>query len=135
MYLPDGAEYPGTYEPLPDGVHAMAVGWLDGDHAFNIGPVPDEFVARLFEACRARATARTRGWHRCELCPHNDSREATTVSWGAQSLAVGDAEIRTVTNEGTWLVAPTLVLHYVTAHDYLPPPEFVEATLNGQFAG
>jgi len=63
----------------------------------------------------------------CELCPHEDSHEPTTVSWGAQSLAVGD-EVHAVTSEGTWLVAPTLVLHYVTAHDYLPPP--VEFALN-----
>jgi hypothetical protein len=135
MYLPDGVEYPGIYEPLPDGVQAVAVGWLDADHVFNVGAVSDEFIAQPFEACQARAAARTRGWHRCDLCPHEDSHEPTTVSWGAQSLAIGDAEVHAVTSEGTWLVAPTLVLHYVTAHDYLPPPEFVQAILDGRFAG
>jgi hypothetical protein len=78
MYLPDGVEYPGVYRPLPDGVHALAVGWLDAGHAFNVGAVWDDFVARLFEACRARATARTRDWHRCELCSHEDSHEPVT---------------------------------------------------------
>ena len=54
MYLPDGVEYPGVCEPLPDGVQAGVVGWLDAEHAFNVGIVWDDFVARLVEACRVR---------------------------------------------------------------------------------
>jgi hypothetical protein len=49
-------------------------------------------------------------------------------------LPLGDAEIRVVAQDGTWLIAPTLVLHDVTAHGYQPPPEFIDAVSSGRFA-
>jgi hypothetical protein len=45
-----------------------------------------------------------------------------------------DAEIRVVASDGVWLVAPTLMLHYVTEHAYEPPPEFIAALTAGPFA-
>jgi hypothetical protein len=50
------------------------------------------------------------------------------------TVAVGDSEIRVVATDGTWLVAPTLILHYVSDHAYRPPLEFIEAVTNGRFA-
>jgi hypothetical protein len=47
---------------------------------------------------------------------------------------LGDAEIRVVGKDGTWLIAPTLVLHYVTEHAYRPPAEFIDAVSRGRFA-
>jgi hypothetical protein len=57
-----------------------------------------------------------------------------TVERGSDWVTVGDAEIRVGAEDGTWLVAPTLVLHYVTDHAYAPPPEFIEAVATGRFA-
>jgi len=125
VYVADGEPLPATYEPVLRHVRAVAVGWLDPSHRYSVGSVDDEFVARLFEACRAHATARTRGYHRCPFCPAD--RDAgvgpTTVVRGRESVRVGDAKIRLVAKDGTWLVAPTLVLHYVTGHAYRPPSE------------
>jgi hypothetical protein len=45
---------------------------------------------------------------------------------------LGDAEIRVVGKDGTWLIAPTLVLHYVTEHAYRPPAEFIDAVSRGR---
>jgi len=53
---------------------------------------------------------------------------------GDASLPVGDAELRVVAEDGSWPVAPTLVLHYVTAHGYRAPPEFIDAVLRSRFA-
>jgi len=131
MYLPDGTAFAGSSEPLPTNVRPLAVGWLDSSHPYSVGSVDDEFVARLFEACRSHATARTRGWHGCPFC---SSPVPTIVTQGDETLAVADAEIRVVAEDGTWLVAPTLVLHYVTAHAYQPPREFIEAVTSGRFA-
>jgi hypothetical protein len=97
--------YPSTYEAVPRGVRAIAVGWLDPPHSYAVGTVDQRFLERLFEACL----------------------EATTVVLGEESVAVGDGGIRVVASDGTWLVAPTLILHYVTEHAYEPPPEFIAA--------
>lgn len=43
-------------------------------------------------------------------------------------MLLGSADIQ-VEGEGDVYRAPALMLHYVTAHDYLPPEEFVDAVL------
>jgi hypothetical protein len=137
VYVADGDQMPTTYTPIPSGVTALAVGWLDREHDYKRGAVEEAFVSRLFESCRTHAVARTRGWHRCPFCLARAASEPpapTTVERGGQSLAVGDAEIHVVAEDRTWLVAPTLVLHYVTAHACVPPPEFIEAVTSGRFA-
>ncbi|WP_249375347.1 hypothetical protein [Streptomyces sp. I05A-00742] len=57
-----------------------------------------------------------------------------TVVAGEQTLLLGTAELRVVSADGTWFIAPDLVLHYVTDHGYLPPDDFVEAVLSGRDA-
>lgn len=39
-------------------------------------------------------------------------------------------EIRVLAKTGQWYAAPTLVHHYVTWHNYLPPQEFIDAVLS-----
>jgi len=58
----------------------------------------------------------------------------TTATWDNESVSLGDAELRLAARDGTWLVAPTLVFHYVTDHGYQPPQEFIEAIGSGRFA-
>ena len=133
MHLDDGDPYRGRFAPIPSGVRAIAIGWLDATHPYTVGSVEPEFTARLFEACRVNAVARTRGWHPCTLCP-TTGPYPTTATLGDQSMPLGDAEVRLLARDGTWLVAPTLILHYVTDHGYQPPQEFIEAVTSGRFA-
>jgi hypothetical protein len=42
----------------------------------------------------------------------------------------GNGEIRIAATNGMIYVAPVLILHYVVAHRYLPPQEFVAAAIN-----
>ena len=46
-----------------------------------------------------------------------------------QENSLGSAEIRVKGKDGKVYAAPTLIYHYVAAHDYDPPKEFVEALL------
>jgi hypothetical protein len=43
---------------------------------------------------------------------------------------MGNGEIRVLGADGVTFVAPVLILHYVTEHHYLPPPQFVDAVLH-----
>ena len=43
----------------------------------------------------------------------------------------GNGEIRITAANGTIYVAPVLILHYVVAHGYQPPQEFVDAAILG----
>jgi hypothetical protein len=46
----------------------------------------------------------------------------------------GNGEIRVAAANGITYVAPVLVLHYVVAHKYLPPQEFIDAVTNAASA-
>ena len=56
------------------------------------------------------------------------------MSLGGEVIALGDAEIRVIADNGTWLIAPTLVLHYVVSHRYCPPRAFIDAVVRASFA-
>src|SRR5438874_9017018 len=70
---------------IAEGPGIRAIGWLDNEHPFSVGPTTAEFRDRL--------------------------------------RAIG------VPGEDCLFVAPEMVAHYVDAHQYRPPEEFVEAVL------
>jgi hypothetical protein len=43
----------------------------------------------------------------------------------------GNGEIRVRATNGTIDVAPVLIYHYVAAHGYMPPDEFISAIQTG----
>jgi hypothetical protein len=123
-------------DTVPEGVTAKCVGWLDGRYGYPTGAAPDGFLEALALLCRDDRRAGTRGWHGCDLA-HPDGGEPgypVRVRIGEELLALGDAEVRTVSAGGEWLIAPTLVHHYVRDHHYLPPAEFIESVLAGRTA-
>jgi hypothetical protein len=105
------------------------VGWLDADHDYVRGPVSEAFFAALVEllvdpwqpaACAGRMP--------CPFCRFTDGPGAlyfrgSTVRMGANNLFVPHAATR-----GAY-VAPSLIAHYVDAHEYAPPVAFQEAVL------
>jgi hypothetical protein len=132
-YYPDLSPYAYMPETIGQGVKALNVGWLSLWHGFPKGDTPPGFTEALGLLCRDRPSARTRGVHACGL-PHRigEKRKPLHIDVEGQRVLLGTAEVRVVSQTGEWLIAPTLVHHYVTRHRYLPPPEFVEAVLAGR---
>ncbi|MBH5336701.1 hypothetical protein IHE55_18760 [Streptomyces pactum] len=129
-YFTDLSPYSYLPNTVPSTVAAFNVGWLDGENAFHSGEAPDEFIGALADLCAQSSHAKTRGWHVCNLV-HASSPPPypITMEAGGRTIVLGSAEVRVVTPDGAWLVAPDLVLHYVIDHKYLPPEEFVEAVM------
>ncbi len=131
-FLADGAPFTLTYgdEPEPD---LVAVGWLDGAEPYETGSVPAEFIERLREICRDHAMNRTRGWHRCNLCPPTAGQELPrpmSVSSANGEFIVGGAEIRVQGGSGTRYAAPDMIIHYIETHGYKPPEDFIEGVMD-----
>lgn len=103
-YLHPEEEPPGT----------VNIGWLDRGHPFPTGPTGDEFRAKLGRLC-ARRVRQTRGFHPCCFC-------------NGRGRPASSAEVR-VAGNGKVYAAPSLVHHYVVAHGYRPPEEFIAAVL------
>lgn len=123
----DGTEVPddGYAEAGGPAAGSLAFGWLGpGD----LGPprqCPDSLLRVLEDAARS-PVGRTRGFHRCPFCPDAEfwlTRHQTT---DGSELWLGSAAIEVRDMSGRTWQAPNLVLHYVTAHGYLPPAPLVE---------
>jgi hypothetical protein len=90
---------------LPNTVN---IGWLDSNHPSTTGATSEEFRAKLGRLCQ-------RGLHPCPFCK-------------GRGRPASSSEMR-VSGSGKVYAAPSLVHHYVVAHCYRPPDEFVAAVL------
>ena len=90
---------------------ALNVGWLDSVHPFDMAIMSTAFRDRL-RLLVSQPVNLCRGSHGC---------------WCGK--AQGNGEIRVTDAAGQVYAAPVLVLHYVTAHDYLPPEGFIDAVM------
>ncbi|NJQ16050.1 DUF7919 family protein [Streptomyces bohaiensis] len=109
-------------EPLPGGVN---IGWLSKQHPYRHGRTPEGLVEALAHLAKDSKN-RYRGYHHCELC---SSFEEAEQSARREGLFMGNAEIHIPGGSGITYVAPTLIVHYVEAHEYLPPDAFIDSTL------
>lgn len=111
-FFPDLMPYTYSRDTVEDGV--FNIGWLGEGNRVPTGDVPAKFVSALELLC-ARPVMLDRGVHVCEFCSNTSN----------------SGQIRVCHSNGKWYSAPTMVHHYVTAHHYLPPREFIDAVLNG----
>lgn len=103
---------PCTYLPVADD-NVIAIGWLGRDSAYERGPVDVSFLRQLEALCRDPwQPVVTAGRHVCDLCQFDGPAFSDNLF---------------VPHDGKIYVAPVAVVHYVSAHWYLPPPVFVEA--------
>lgn len=107
------------YEPL-------GVGWLRRKQDFVTGRVSAEFAAKLLLFCHPDETVcRQRKPMPCPLCG-----ETVTAEIDGDAVTLGSAEIRIIGDDEIY-AAPDLIHHYVVAHHYQPPAEFIQAVVSG----
>jgi hypothetical protein len=130
---------------------AVNVGWLDGATDYPTGSMEANLRGEIRRLCLEEVVNRCMGYHGCTLCPprprsesvpsgapkflrvgsteheewvgRRDEEEICARRWAEGK---GNGEIR-VTGDGVVYVAPELLADYVETHQYLPPPEFLEA--------
>jgi hypothetical protein len=133
MYFPYLTPYQyGRTEPQPN---VLNVGWLSAAQPFHCGAPDERFVNALRQLVSSPVNL-YRGSHICEFCPKPPVK---TFPNGLRTTepapgTTGNGEIRVVDANAITYVAPVLVLHYVVAHKYLPPQEFVDAVTSAASA-
>jgi hypothetical protein len=115
----------GTFTMIERGNHVRAIGWLSAEHPFPVGDVPAEFLGRLQSFARAWGDSiDALGWpiccggHDCELCGQ---------CWASGNFGVPQGDLL--------FVAPEMVAHYVEAHHYRPPAQFITAVTESPLPG
>lgn len=122
-FLRDLSRWPGR--ELGD--RALAVGWLDAEHDFATGPVEAEFFGRLVELLKSPwQPAVAAGRHACPFCRFSGG--PSRLSYAGQVIAIGASNL-VVPTKGAIFVAPSMAAHYIDAHGYSPPLEFVRAVM------
>jgi hypothetical protein len=132
-YFADLSHYAYGRRSHPGVVH---VGWLDNIHPFPQGPVDLRLLEKM-KLLAAKPVELHRGKHLCDLCSEPPDLVQTTIpnrvvldpdcSWARwASERSGNGEIR-VSDGGVTFAAPVLIVHYIEAHGYLPPAEFLKA--------
>ena len=113
------------------GLDPLAVGWLHRREPYPTGPVGADFLVALLPFCyEEHLVCAVRVPRRCPLC----NEIVPPVERDGHRSLPGSGEIR-VLGETDIYAAPDLIVHYITAHNYQPPREFVQAVLQGPSAG
>jgi hypothetical protein len=105
----------------------LAVGWLARRRTYSRGEVSTDVVARIHQLLvNPWDPGGFLGWHDCDFCrvstgPQQVTLNNVSVHLGINNLFVPSAD--------RLLVAPSLIIHYIDAHEYSPPPEFCDAVL------
>lgn len=107
---------------------SLAVGWLERGHTYPQGSVDEKFFKALLLLCGNpwQPPVAFAGIHLCSLCQFA-GRLAGTSYFGAGGAA-GNANVF-IPGETKVFIAPTMIVHYIDAHGYVPPMEFQEAVL------
>lgn len=105
-------------------VPLRAIGWLEHPQAFICGSPPAALISKLRTMVEQVRVAYShyvfRGVQDCSLCV-SAHRPSPGPIWSQENIFVPGAD--------AVYVAPGGIVHYVEAHSYLPPNEFVEAVL------
>jgi hypothetical protein len=103
----------------------LAVGWLDPAHRFSKGRVSRTFFDSLTQLlANAWQPFTFAGLHLCEFCVFTGGPSEICI--GATALRLGTTNVFVPGHEAVY-VAPSLILHYIDAHEYVPPDLFVRA--------
>jgi hypothetical protein len=105
----------------------LAIGWLEAGREFSKGPVPDEVFATLVhllvDPWQPVASA---GRGACSLCRFSD--RPAHLSYGGSTIVLGASNLF-VPSTSHVFVAPSMIAHYMDAHEYCPPEVFQQAVL------
>ena len=101
------------------------VGWLDARHPYSQRKADAQLVDKLLRLCKTNPVNRTRGWHHCPFC----SMYPVIMTIDGEEISLGSAEMRLACEGHVIFAAPDLVCHYIAAHEYRPPDEFMAAVV------
>ncbi len=119
----DFSEY--VYRPTDEPM--VNIGWLGRELTFPQGPVAADVVKGLLILAINQENL-MRGVHDCDFCDEVSPIEMASER-SDKPIWLGMGELHVTGSDGTKYSAPSLVIHYIVAHNYRPPAVFQDAVL------
>lgn len=126
FYFPDLSIYPKACCEEEQGMVLVAVGWLEKGHTFPKGKLSQDDIEKLEQFC-LKPMIQTLGKRDCPLCDKRGPVKMI-ISTGKELILHGTDQLRILSTDRTKVyVVPNLIIHFVKAHGYTPPQEFIDA--------
>lgn len=110
------------------------VGYLSREHDYPEGETSEEAFDCLANLVMLHMVS-WMGYHDCDLGSCSSNQEQPELYWGHLKIPRSCCTDILVPAEPVVYMAPALILHYIRAHQYLPPLCFLEAVLACPEAG
>jgi hypothetical protein len=118
-----------VYEPdLTQRGSIRLVGYLSRDHEYTQGETSEEAFDRLASLVMLHLVSWL-GYHDCDLGSCSSNLGQPELYWRGLRIPQNCCTDILVPAETVVYMAPALILHYIRAHQYLPPICFLEAVL------
>lgn len=130
MYYPDFSEYEYCLKKKINSV--LNVGWIENGKPFKVGVVDDILSGKLEKIFWGTISFSSevnliRGQpHRCNLC--GSAHVPISVDGKTRLLGCSEIWIPRKAEEG-YYASPSLILHYISEHAYLPPQDYIDAVM------
>ncbi len=134
MYFPDMSPYSyGTWyrEQSIAFQEVRTIGWLKQGFTYSKGKVGDRFLQKLqqmYQSPRVHIRG-MRGYHQCDLCDPSLANKDQQSASSPQQIWRGSSELWIPSSMSSQLIyaAPSMIRHYIIAHEYRPPDEFIQS--------
>lgn len=105
------------------------IGWLGGIGNFPQGRVSEAFLMNLWEYYKSPIYPTRKIYQNEEL---DGKGKIFTAICKGRKAQLGSSEIRVLNKEkGVIYASPSLIIHYIINHNYLPPDEYMDAVIGG----
>jgi hypothetical protein len=127
MFFNDLTDY--SYYQWKPLTNIKNIGWLDAKHPFPVGEVSKNFLKKFRESIIGfndfnMHVNPIRGIHPCNLC----GEDSIKLERENKHIYLGTSEIW-VPSKQYYFASPSMILHYIEEHSYLPPKEFIDSVL------
>ena len=106
-----------------------SVGYLAQGHDYPQGHVPEEVFDRLVKLVTLHILT-WMGYHNCDLDPCGSNQLQPEFQYRGLVIPRKCSSDILVPDKGVVFMAPSLILHYIRCHHYLPPTSFLDAVRN-----
>jgi hypothetical protein len=121
VYFADFASYQYSLPCALNGV--LTVGWLEPPHPFTVGQISDDILSKLKLLASTQRANQMRGYASCEICGADEC--LVEIGDRVQRLGAAEIWIPDLVDRVKVYAAPNLIVHYIEAHEYLPPAPFL----------